>query len=45
MGQPIPDYAVDLFSHESVRNARAVDDTLREFSPVCLLYTSPSPRD
>ena len=37
MGQAIPDYPVDLFSHESVRNARAVDDTLREFSPVVRL--------
>jgi 4-methoxybenzoate monooxygenase (O-demethylating) len=37
MGQPIPEYTVDLFSHESVRNARAVDDTLREFSPVVRL--------
>jgi cytochrome P450 len=34
MGQTIPEYDVDLFSHESVRNARAVDDALREFSPV-----------
>lgn len=37
MGKPIPQYPVDLFSHESVRNARAVDDTLREFSPVVRL--------
>jgi len=37
MGQPIPEYTVDLFSHEAVRNARAVDDTLREFSPVVRL--------
>jgi cytochrome P450 len=37
MGQPIPNYDVDLFSHESVRNARDVDDTLREFSPVVRL--------
>ena len=37
MGQAIPDYPVDLFSHESVRNARAVDDALREFSPVVRL--------
>jgi cytochrome P450 len=33
----IPNYPVDLFSHESVRNARAVDDTLREYSPVVRL--------
>lgn len=37
MGQPIPEYTVDLFSHDSVRNARAVDDALREFSPVVRL--------
>jgi cytochrome P450 len=37
MGQAIPEYPVDLFSHESVRNARAVDDALREFSPVVRL--------
>ena len=37
MGQAIPEYEVDLFSHDSVRNARAVDDTLREFSPVVRL--------
>ncbi len=37
MGKPIPEYKVDLFNHESVRNARAVDDTLREFSPVVRL--------
>jgi cytochrome P450 len=37
MGQAIPAYPVDLFSHESVRNARAVDDAVREFSPVVRL--------
>jgi 4-methoxybenzoate monooxygenase (O-demethylating) len=37
LGQAIPDYPVDLFSHESVRNARAVDDAVREFSPVVRL--------
>jgi len=37
MGSSIPHYEVDLFSHESVRNARAVDDALREFSPVVQL--------
>lgn len=37
MGRAIPRYGVDLFSHESVRNARAVDDALREFSPVVQL--------
>jgi cytochrome P450 len=33
----IPQYEVDLFSHESVRNARAVDDAVREFAPVVQL--------
>ena len=33
----IPNYEVDLFSRESVRNARAVDDALREFAPVVRL--------
>lgn len=37
MSQAIPDYSVDLFSRESVRNARAVDDAVREFSPVVRL--------
>jgi len=37
LGQAIHDYPVDLFSHESVRNARAVDDAVREFSPVVRL--------
>jgi 4-methoxybenzoate monooxygenase (O-demethylating) len=37
MGLAIPDYEIDLFSRESVRNARAVDDTLREFAPVVRL--------
>jgi 4-methoxybenzoate monooxygenase (O-demethylating) len=37
MGLGIPQYEVDLFSHESVRNARAVDDAVREFAPVVRL--------
>ncbi len=37
MGQAIPEYKIDLFSHESVRDARAVDDAVREFSPVVRL--------
>jgi 4-methoxybenzoate monooxygenase (O-demethylating) len=37
MGQAIPYYEVDLFSHESVRNARAVDDAAREFAPAVRL--------
>ena len=34
MSKPLPEYTGDLFSRESVRNARAVDDQLREFAPV-----------
>jgi cytochrome P450 len=37
VGEPIPKYSVDIFSRESVRQARAVDDALREFSPVVRL--------
>jgi len=37
MSKPIPDYPLDIFSRESVRDARAVDDALREFSPVVRL--------
>ncbi len=37
MSRPIPDYPIDIFSRESVCNARAVDDALREFSPVVRL--------
>lgn len=37
MGSPVPSYPVDIFSRESVRNARAVDDALREFSPAARL--------
>jgi 4-methoxybenzoate monooxygenase (O-demethylating) len=37
MGRTIPHYEVDLFSRESVRNARAVDDEVREFAPVVRL--------
>ncbi len=37
MSNPIPTYEVDIFSRESVRNARAVDDALREFAPVVRL--------
>jgi hypothetical protein len=29
MATPIPEFDTDLFSRESVRNARAVDDRLR----------------
>ena len=34
MSKPIPEFDIDPFSHESVRNARAVDDRLRELAPV-----------
>ena len=37
MSKPIPEFDIDIFSHESVRNANAVDDRLREFSPVVRL--------
>jgi len=30
MSRPVPDYPIDIFTHEAVRNARAVDDALRE---------------
>ena len=37
MAKPIPEYDIDLFSAESVRNARIIDDRLREFAPVVRL--------
>jgi cytochrome P450 len=37
MSKPIPEYKLDIFSRESVRNANAVDDQLREFAPVVKL--------
>ena len=37
MSKAIPEFDTDIFSHESVRNANAVDDRLREFSPVVKL--------
>lgn len=37
MSKAIPEFDTDLFSHESVRNANAVDDRLREFAPVVRL--------
>ena len=30
MSRPIPDYPIDIFTHAAVRDARAVDDALRE---------------
>lgn len=37
MSRPIPRTAIDMFSAESVRNARAVDDSIRELAPVVFL--------
>jgi cytochrome P450 len=37
MAREIPTWDVDIFSHDSVRNARAVDDALREATPVARL--------
>jgi 4-methoxybenzoate monooxygenase (O-demethylating) len=37
MAKPIPEFDSDPFSRESVRNARAVDDRLRELAPVVRL--------
>ncbi len=35
--RPIPEYPIDIFTPEAVRDARAVDDALREFAPVVRL--------
>ena len=37
MTKPIPEYALDIFTPDAVRNAREVDDALREFAPVVRL--------
>jgi cytochrome P450 len=37
MSRPIPDYPIDIFTPDAVRNAREVDDALREFAPVVRL--------
>src|ERR1700727_3184394 len=37
MAKLIPEFDVDPFSPESVRNARAIDDRLRELAPVVRL--------
>jgi cytochrome P450 len=37
MSRPLPDYPHDIFTHEAVRNARAVDDALREYAPAVRL--------
>lgn len=38
MSRPIPDYPIDIFTPEAVRNAREVDDALREFAPAVRLH-------
>lgn len=38
MGKTIPDYDLDIFTPDAVRNAREVDDALREFAPVVRLH-------
>ena len=38
MSQDIPDYPIDIFTPDAVRNAREVDDALREFAPVVRLH-------
>ena len=37
MSKPIPEYELDIFTPDAVRNASAVDDALREFAPVVRL--------
>ena len=37
MTREIPTTNIDMFSRESVRNARAVDDSIRELAPVVRL--------
>ena len=34
----IPDYPLDIFTPDAVRNAREVDDALREFAPAVRLH-------
>jgi len=38
MAKPIPEYAIDIFTPDAVRNAREVDDSVREFAPVVRLH-------
>lgn len=38
MTRPIPDYPIDIFTPDAVRNAREVDDALREFAPAVRLH-------
>ena len=37
MSRAIPDYPIDIFTHDAVRDARTIDDDLREFAPVVRL--------
>jgi 4-methoxybenzoate monooxygenase (O-demethylating) len=37
MAREIPDYPLDIFTHEAVRDARNIDDALREFAPAVRL--------
>jgi cytochrome P450 len=37
VSKPVPEYELDIFTPEAVRNAREVDDALREFAPVVRL--------
>ena len=36
--RPIPEYEPDIFTPDAVRNAREIDDALREFAPVVRLH-------
>jgi len=38
MAKEIPDYPIDIFTPDAVRNAREVDDALREFAPAVRLH-------
>jgi len=38
MAKPVPDYPLDIFTPDAVRNAREVDDALRETAPVVRLH-------
>ena len=38
MTQTIPEYPLDIFTPDAVRNAREIDDALREFAPAVRLH-------
>jgi cytochrome P450 len=38
VSRAIPDYPIDIFTPEAVRDARGVDDALREFAPAVRLH-------